>query len=614
MAARLATFFVVLALVNPIVRPQSPAPEASASEKKKARDEHEKQALVLIDQIIKDAQSLKLPENRIRIAISLAGSLWSRDEKRARSLFKDAVTSLGEITAAIESGDPEYFNQSQLPQQLRQEMVQMVAGHDARLAVDFLRATRPAGSASRPPNSGLTNLEAQLEMQAATQIAAKDPEEALRVAEDSLKIALDYQALNLLYTLQSQQKALSEKFLEDILNGIRTSGVGNSPAAPIALNLLRVWVENNRATADPAYQRTVAALSLSNLNEQTARELGNLLINALLSDAPATTVGGFGRTISDGPSSLYIGQTYGIFQQMKPLLPDIEKLAPDRMAALRARGAALEKTYEAQQGPWGKYQELTRTGTPEALMAAAETAPSDIANNLVQQAAWKAINQGDADRAHEIVERIADPAQRAQMKSQMVRQEFNRASEQKNLTEARALLSRLPLEEQVSELVQMASSSTAAGDKPAALKLLGEAQALLADRALNYAQLQTQVQIARAYEDLDAARATSIVERVIDQVNELVAAAVVLNGFDVQGYLRNGEFVINGGNSLNTMVEECGRELGYGARNNVDRARLAAERFQRPEMRLIALLQIAEGALTDDSSGSIVFAPRARDS
>ena len=603
MTPKLATIFLVFLLVIPIVPAQSASPEASAAEKKKAREEHEKKILALVDEIITESQSLKLPENRIRVDIGLVGALWPRDEKRARSLFKEAAASLNEITTAIDNGDSEYINLAQLPQQLRQEMVQIAANHDARLAVDFLRATR-IDSPSRPPNSGMTNLEANLEMRVAMQIADKDPQEALSVAEDSLKITVDYGALNLLYSLQSRQKALAERFLEDVLNGIRTYGIGNSAATTIAINLLSTWIENNRAAKDPAAPRTTANLSLSNLNEETAREISNMIINALLSNGPAKTVVANGRAFIDGPSTLYPGQVQGMFQQLKPILPDIERLAPDRMADLRARMVEFEKSYEARpEGAWAKYQQLAQTGTSEALMEAAKTAPSEVVENLVRQAAWKSINQGDDEKARQIIDKITDPRQRAEMKSQLVRQAFYRANEQRKISEARALALRLTsVEEQVVLLVQLAVSSAANGDKPTAFQLLGEAQALLADRAANYGQLQAQMQIAGAYEDLDASKSTPIVEKVIDQVNELVSAALVLNGFDVQGYFRSGEFVITGGNPLNNMAQECGRALASGARNDLDRARSAAERFHRPEMRLIALLQIAQAALTSDGS------------
>jgi hypothetical protein len=602
MISKLAGIFLVLLLVIPIVRGQSAAPETSAAEKKKAQAEREKKTFALVDEITKEMQSLKLPENRIRIVIGLAGALWPRDEKRARLLFKEAVASLSEITAAIENGDPDYGDLDGLAQQLRNEMVQIAANNDARLAVDFLRATR-TDSNSRPPNSGVTNLEAQLEMRVATQIAAKDPNEALRVAEDSLKISLDYEALNLLYSLQSQQKSMAERLLDDILDAIRAQGIGNSSATPIAMSLLRSWTENNRALKDPAAPRTTTTITLANLNEQTARELSNLIINAVMSDAPSATVVSFGRRSLGGRAYLYPGMVQGIIQQLKPILPDIEALAPDRIGAVRARMLELEKTYQAQQGPWAQYQELTQTGSPEALMEAAKTAPPEVVNNLIQQAGWKAINQGDDESARQIIEKIEDPGQRAEMRTQLFRQTFNRAREQKKIAEARGLLSRLPLEEQITSLTQLAESAATDGDKTAAFQLLGEAQALLADRALNYAQLLAQMHIAKAYENLDVGKTTAIVERVIDQVNELVAAAQVMNGFDVQGYFRSGEFIINSGNPLNTMAQECGRVMAAGARSNFEQGRSAADRFQRSELRLIALLQIAQAALEKDAAG-----------
>ena len=595
MTSKLARCFLILLLLVPVVRAQSP--DITAAEKQKAREEREKKTLALVDELIKELQSLRLPENRIRIETGLAGLLWPLDEKRARYLFSEAVKSLGEITAAIDAGDPDYFNQTQLPQQLRQEMVQVAATHDPRLAVEFLRATR-GDSTSRPPNSGMTNFEANLQMRVANQIAAKDPGQALSVAEESLKIGIDYEALNLLQTLQTKNKSMAERFLEDILNGIRTYGIGNSSATPIAVNLLRTWIENNRAATDPSAARTTSGLSLSNLDEETARELSNQLIKAMTSDAPAQTVVAYGRRFSSGPATLHPGQLYGIFQQIKPILPDIEKLAPDRMAEVRARIVEVEKTYQVQQSPWVKYQELIQSGTSESLMEAAKTAPLDIVDSLIQQAAWKAINQGDDEQARRIIEKIGDPRQRADMKSQSIRQALYRAREQKKLAEARELVSRLPLVEQIGQLAQLAAAAAADGDKPGALQLLTEAQALLSNRAPNYAQLQAQMQIANVYDSLDASKSISIVERVIDQINELAAAALVLDGFDVQGYFRNGEFLITSGNSLNMMAQECGRALGSGGRQDLDRARLAAERFQRPEMRLIALLQIAQVAVS----------------
>ncbi len=236
------------------------------------------------------------------------------------------------------------------------------------------------------------------------------------------------------------------------------------------------------------------------------------------------------------------------------------------------------------------------------MLEASKNAPPEIADRLVQQAASKAYNARDIQTAYQIVEKIADPRIRSEMKSNVDRKAFYIAREEKKLAEARMLISRLTsVEERVTFLAQLASYPGTEADKAASVQLLAEAQSLLGDRALNYAQLQAQMEIAKAYEPVDTSTSIAIVERVVDQINELSAAAFALNGFDVQGYFRNGEFIIFNGNPLNMMSQLCGRVLSSNARTAFDRARLAAEGFRRPEMRIIALLQVAQPLLTDDS-------------
>ena len=601
MASKLATFLLVILLVSPVVRAQSASSEASAAEAKKSREEREKQALALVDEITREAQSLKLPENRIRIDMALAESLWSRDQQRARALFKDAAASLSEITAAVDSGDREYVNLAQLPQQLRQEILQVAASHDARLALDLLRASRLSSPYQR--SNAQLSLEAQLEMRLAVQIADKDPKEALSLAEDSLKAGTNYETINLLYRLQSQDKVAAERFLGDILNRLRTDDLSKSRASlSIAMILLRTWSESNRPASDQPVQRTTVNLSLTNLDEQTARELSNLILNAVLSNSPSLSAAGLGQMmVIDGGRSFgsYPGQLGGILPQLKPMLSDIERLAPTQIAALRTQLAEFDKLNQAQP-PWAKYQELAQNGTAEQLMEASKTAPPEFADSLVQQAAWKALNQGDTSGAREMVEKIADPRQRREMALNLDRQSFHRASDQQKLAEARALLPRIPPAEGAVILCQLAAGAASKGDKPAALQLLGEAQALIGDQAVNYEQLQAKLQIASGYGQLDASKSAAIVERVIDQVNELSVAALVLNGFDLQQYFRGGEFVITGVNQLNMIAQESARGLGSISRNDFGHARAAAERFQRQEMRVMALLQILQAALASD--------------
>src|SRR5438067_7964162 len=73
---------------------------AQVDEKEKAekelakRQELEKKALGLLDEVIGAAWSLKLSENRSYVLTKAADLMWPHDEKRARNLYWEALNSL----------------------------------------------------------------------------------------------------------------------------------------------------------------------------------------------------------------------------------------------------------------------------------------------------------------------------------------------------------------------------------------------------------------------------------------------------------------------------------------------------------------------------------------
>src|SRR6266702_120325 len=71
----------------------SPDPQQQQEEKAKL----EKKATVLLDQVVSEAQALKLPENRIRVQIAAGDMLWDHNASRARGLLSDAGTMLAQM-------------------------------------------------------------------------------------------------------------------------------------------------------------------------------------------------------------------------------------------------------------------------------------------------------------------------------------------------------------------------------------------------------------------------------------------------------------------------------------------------------------------------------------
>ena len=76
---------------------QQPTQQPSAEELEKQKAEREKNAYRLLDQVIDEAQSLRLTENRVRVQIKAADMIWDQNQGRARGLFAMAAEGVVEI-------------------------------------------------------------------------------------------------------------------------------------------------------------------------------------------------------------------------------------------------------------------------------------------------------------------------------------------------------------------------------------------------------------------------------------------------------------------------------------------------------------------------------------
>src|SRR5262245_26482208 len=94
------TTVIVLSLVSSpsaqiprqrLVIQSAPQEPQETEEEKKAAKELEKKALGLIDEMVAEAASLKLAENRVHILAGASDILWARDEERARALVRQAM-------------------------------------------------------------------------------------------------------------------------------------------------------------------------------------------------------------------------------------------------------------------------------------------------------------------------------------------------------------------------------------------------------------------------------------------------------------------------------------------------------------------------------------------
>ncbi|MEN3332931.1 MAG: hypothetical protein V7641_2296 [Blastocatellia bacterium] len=591
---------VMLIAVAPVAALQD---SAKKEEEAKAREERRKKALAVIDEIIKDAGSLRLPENRLRLLVQTANAVWPFDEKRARILFKSAQESLKELQAALDDNDPQYANLEGLASQLRSEMLYALAQHDPELALEVLHAT---GQNSAGQLTGAqASFDAQMELQLAQALAAKDATKALELAEHGLANGVSQEVLNIISTLSVTNRDAAQKLFDEMLARLRTENYATNPtAAYVALNLLQRWIQRHNAS-DVQTEPQGAGIQQLNFSEQAARDLCNTILHAILDNSTSASTSGRAPW----------GNAFDLLRQLQPMLPAIEKLVPSQAAMLQGRLAEMQRFVEMQNGPWAKVQEMINTAPVNDLLTAAGNSPPDVRNHLLQSAAWKAFNEGNSDLARQIIqEKITDPRVRQDMQANIDRQSTERLINEGKLAEARMLLMRLSsAAERVTYLVRLATTAMDKGDKNEAQQLLNEAQAQVSNRAENYQILYAQLEIANLLRSLDPPKGYTIIESAIDRLNELSAAAVTLNGFDVQQYFRNNEFVLSNGNPLNQLLQQISSHISGVAEKDADRARAMAERLERLEMKTWVFLTIVPVMLGDSDeskSESLHLAPR----
>ena len=89
----------------------------------------------------------------------------------------------------------------------------------------------------------------------------------------------------------------------------------------------------------------------------------------------------------------------------------------------------------------------------------------------------------------------------------------------------------------------------------------------------------------------------------INQINELLPAAALLNGFEVRLF-KDGELPIQGGAQLSSVIAHYSQELSMLAPIDFEGAQTAADKFQRPEARIVARLAVVRGVLVGPDSAN----------
>jgi hypothetical protein len=612
-----AVSFAQDATQTPATAQASPDPQQQAEEKAKL----ERQAMVLLEQVIAEAQSLKLPENRIRISVAAGDMLWDKNPTRARGLFVEAGAVLSQMNGEVDRNDR---NEMQSVNQLRQELVLSAGRHDAELGYQLLHSTQPPAPAN--PGNGRRNfpdLQGNLEQSLLALIASSDPKVAYQKTVEALDKGEYPSAVGrVLAQLRAKDKEAFDKLSSKVLSKLNADNLTASrEAGNMAMGLLRPGprpAENSTGNSSTT-STTTNATNISNqvLGESSYHDLLDATVTAALTaqrPAPGTNTNGT-LTVTNGigpgrrfRGDVQVAQTSplddaqvqqnnvrALLMQIQMMLPQIDQYLPDRAQSVRQKLTEMGMNNN-MLASMNQMANAMSQNTSDSLLTAAGVAPPQMQPRLYQQAAQKAIDEGNPDRAVQIA---TDHLEESARSSIMQAVDFKRAAinpTPEKLAEIRQKLASLPSDsDRVKFLIELSDASQKDNPK-LALRFLDDASSLVSKKATDYKDFEDQLKVASAFASLDPKRSFDVLEPGIAQLNELLSAAQVLNGFETEIF-KDGEMSLRENNDLVGMVRRYGEQLASLSKVDFDRARTTADKFLLAEPRLNAKLLMVQSAL-----------------
>ncbi|MEO8072141.1 MAG: hypothetical protein ABI686_02735 [Acidobacteriota bacterium] len=560
-----------------------------AQETDDAAKEKQRHQVVLVNQILSDIPTLKLGENRAYADAKVGNLVWKTDEKLARTLFQSAVGELinAQNLAEADTKNTNYQYALLNGQNIRPQILTTIASRDAELALDYLVKTRPANitkallnssvksSKIKNSNNNYANLvqtETNLEQSFIRLAADQNPERAVKLLKESLKKGLSEETLSLLKKLYAKDAEAANEIASEIVakliqKGFDSQNQNYSQNANVAISFLSEFIREKNETEkyikfDSSQMQTLADKLIS-YALQTTNRYGN-------------------------------GYAYS-------MLPIAEKLSPGSVAQIKQ----MQNVNVRRSWGWGGYDpEVTKLlsngdTTAEMLLGTAAKVPERSRSQIYQMAANKFAQQGDLNRATEVLnDNFSDDALEEMLRNLNYQYSYNLINAGK-FAEAERLIDGFPENTRLSALINLANAiyqKNPEENKSYAVSVLGKARSSIAYKPEDSNEMSMLMQIISAYALIEPSEAFRIFESLTPQINELSEAAAITYGFQKSSNVKGGEFVITNGNSLGVISFDPSifKKL---AEKDFDRTMNLINSFSRHENQVALKMQLAEGIL-----------------
>jgi hypothetical protein len=538
--------------------------EKAAPEKEEVAALREK-AYQLLESVAGQLNTLQSSENRTRMGSNLVESLWKHDEQRARSLLRmvqeDIKTELQKIDRlTYVDEENSRFN---VFLKLRLDTIDRLAKHDGEAALEFLTATKPTLVNGRE-SYDFREREQQLEMRLAQQIAVNNPDAALKLARQALKRGYSFDILTLLDKLNRKHKAQGQLLYKDIVEKFREADLDDWNARTMAQTLVQAFVP-------PA------------VDELIFRDLISVFVTKALAH-------GCAQKFSDEE-----GDKSEFCRWLATTISGAERYDP---RASRIKQYVVEG-YDTQRFTFtfNEMEELLSERAYDQVEALALKHP-ELQMSIYLGATHTALNNGDLAQARKFVDLLpADQTERRKdLLAQIDRYENKSAVTEEKLAGLQRALEEMPDVRRRIDVLVVQANLLGEMDRNVALKLLNQASDLVETLSPGKDQTMRRLGLAVMYAMEKSDRGFAIMESLLPKLNELVDISVKLDGYDTS-YLRDGEWNMSANGATGEILTRLSQQAGSFAWCDFDRAVSLASQFERPEIRLMAQLKLAQSIL-----------------
>ena len=542
--------------------------QTGAAKTENRETELREKAYAALESLANQINNLQSAENRARMGVNVAESLWRRDETRARALFQLVADDIKLGFQSRQRGQYDGYD-FQVFLKLREDTVRRIAKLDAELALAIVRETFPSvkDSLSQPSGglySEIASREHALEIEVAKALSRKHPETALKLARAALANGFDDGLFMLLLQLADKHQNEARVLHKEMVSKIGETNLGHDDLA-----LEFSW-------------RLAQYFTPPRADDATFRELINILLTSALAN-------GCGNPHPTGMHVVFCNK-------FMLVVPHMQRLFPARAERMK-RWAPDHSELELTQYREVVFQlsELYASGTIDDLLALVPKYP-DMAQEILLQAMRKAESSGDFERAQQIAkDYTGDPEIRERLNVRAEAYELSAAQTAAQFDQLDAGMAHLPQVYKIRMLISFANHA-APHDPATSLKVLGKLREMVDSLKPGREQTRAQIEMASIYCLAKSDQGFVIMEAIVPKLNEVIAAGAKLDGYGMR-YLRDGEWNMSGEGDVGTLLTSLANNAGYFAWFDFDRAMNLAAQFERAEIRMMAQLKLAQGIL-----------------